>query len=68
MLKLYDSYVNGDEAEKENLERRYGKKQLLAVVDNIQAETWIVKHSKKCPHCGAPIEVCDKCPVHYSAH
>jgi len=56
-IKLYDAYINGSDGEKENLERRYGKKQLLALIDNIQTEKWIGQHSKKCPHCGAPIEV-----------
>lgn len=42
---------------KESMERRYGKKQLLSMVNDIQAETWIGQNSKPCPHCNAPIEV-----------
>lgn len=53
--------MNGGETEKESLECRYGKKQLMELIDNFQAESWIDKHSKKCPHCGAPIEVMEIC-------
>ena len=56
-MKLFEAYTNGDEAMKESMERRYGKKQLLSMVNDIQAETWIGQNSKPCPHCNAPIEV-----------
>ena len=39
------------------MERRYGKKQLQSMINDIQAETWIGENSKPCPHCNAPIEV-----------
>lgn len=56
-MKLFESYTNGTESEKEALERRYGKKQLLSMINDIQAEAWIGQNSKQCPHCNAPIEV-----------
>lgn len=55
--KLFESYVNGDDSTKEAMEKRYGKKQLMSMVNDIQAETWIGQNSKPCPHCNAPIEV-----------
>jgi uncharacterized protein with PIN domain len=56
-MKLFDDYINGDDITKENMEKRYGKKQLIIMVNEIQAETWIGQNSKQCPHCNAPIEV-----------
>lgn len=56
-MKLFESYINGTDSEKEDLERRYGKKQLLTMINDIQAEAWIGQNSKQCPHCNAPIEV-----------
>jgi hypothetical protein len=56
-MKLFDDYINGDESTKESMEKRYGKKQLISMVNEIQAETWIGQNSKPCPHCNAPIEV-----------
>lgn len=54
---MFETYLNGDETTKENMERKYGKKQLLSMINDIQAETWIGQNSKPCPHCSAPIEV-----------
>lgn len=56
-MKIFESYTNGDQPTKESMERKYGKKQLLSMINDIQAETWIGKNSKPCPHCSAPIEV-----------
>ena len=56
-LKLYKLYTDGTDADKAQLEKRYGKKQVLTLVEQILAESWIGKHSKPCPHCSSPIEV-----------
>ena len=57
-LKLFQAYTDGSQSEKEELERRYGKKQMLTLVDDTLAATWLDDNSKKCPHCKTPIEVC----------
>lgn len=42
---------------KKELELRYGKKQMLRLVENIMSEEWIKDNSQKCPHCDVAIEV-----------
>lgn len=42
---------------KEQLENRYGKKQLQTLVENTMSENWINSNSRNCPHCNAAIEV-----------
>ena len=57
MKTMYDAYVNANNLEKIALERRYGRKQLLTLVDDIQTASWMGQNSKQCPHCKAHIEV-----------
>ena len=56
-MAMYVAYINGDDGEKKDMERRYGKKQLEMLVDDIQTASWMGQHSKQCPHCKAHIEV-----------
>ncbi|KAI9554843.1 hypothetical protein GHT06_020120 [Daphnia sinensis] len=60
-MKLFETYTNGDDSTKVDMEKRYGKKQLISMINDIQAETWIGQNSKPCPHCNAPIEKKDGC-------
>jgi hypothetical protein len=39
------------------MEQRYGKKQLQALVVISLSEKWLASNIKKCPSCGAAIEV-----------
>ena len=57
MLKMYEVYMNGTDCEKENLEKRFGKSQMLSIINDIQNAGWMETDSKKCPHCNSPIEV-----------
>jgi len=60
-MAMYVAYINGDDGEKKDMERRYGKKQLEMLVDDIQTASWMGQHSKQCPHCKAHIEKQDGC-------
>ena len=57
MRTMYQAYINANDWEKDAMERRYGKKQLETLVDEIQTASWMGKNSKQCPHCKAHIEV-----------
>jgi E3 ubiquitin-protein ligase RNF14 len=54
---LVEEYCNASEEKKLQMEQRYGKKQLQALVDTSLSETWLFNNSKKCPSCSAAIEV-----------
>merc|ERR1712179_551682 len=58
---MYQAYINASDLEKTAMERRYGKKQLETLVDDIQTASWMGKNSKQCPHCKAHIEKEDGC-------
>lgn len=62
-MTMYQAYINASDLEKTAMERRYGKKQLETLVDDIQTASWMGKNSKQCPHCKAHIEVT---LIHYS--
>ena len=61
LIKLRQLYLNGSAEEKENLEKRYGKKQLKQAVEEHFSEVWLESNSKKCPHCSTSIEKIDGC-------
>lgn len=50
-------YDNGDEATKEFLEKKYGRKNLRRLFEDSCSEMWIFKNSKNCPSCGSSIQV-----------
>jgi hypothetical protein len=50
-------YRNGDDETKARLEARYGKRELLALLQSSMSEEWISENSKPCPSCSAAIEV-----------
>jgi len=57
--KLRKEYLEGTEAEKELLEKRYGKKVMIRIVEEGFSEEWLENHSKKCPSCSTQIQVRD---------
>lgn len=60
-MKLIQEYENGDASTKLNLEKRYGKKQILLLLDDVKSESWISSNSKPCPNCNVAIEKSDGC-------
>jgi len=60
---LLESYENGSHAEREALEKLYGKEQLIGGLRNrneireIMSDHWMAENSKPCPRCHIPIEV-----------
>lgn len=59
--RLVEEYCNASEERRLQMEQRYGKKQLQALVDTSLSETWLFNNSKKCPRCSAAIEKSDGC-------
>ncbi|KAL1139662.1 hypothetical protein AAG570_006640 [Ranatra chinensis] len=58
---LINEYNSGDSEVRERLERRYGKRQLVNLVNAAMSEEWISTNSKLCPCCSSPIEKSDGC-------
>ncbi|XP_072040514.1 E3 ubiquitin-protein ligase RNF14-like isoform X2 [Amphiura filiformis] len=54
-------WESGDPEERKELERRYGKKNLIQAVEENYSVEWMKRFSKKCPSCGASIEKIDGC-------
>lgn len=59
--KILNDYNNGSDAEKEALEKRYGKEPLKRALGTLLSEKWIESFSKACPRCKANIEKIDGC-------
>lgn len=57
ILKLKHEYDNGDDETREMLERKYGRKKLKKLFEDVRSEIWIHKNSKNCPNCGSSIQV-----------
>ena len=59
-LMLLESYENGNHAEREALEKLYGKEQLINGLRNrneLMSDHWMSENSKPCPRCHIPIVV-----------
>nr|XP_018904544.1 PREDICTED: E3 ubiquitin-protein ligase RNF14-like [Bemisia tabaci]XP_018904545.1 PREDICTED: E3 ubiquitin-protein ligase RNF14-like [Bemisia tabaci]XP_018904546.1 PREDICTED: E3 ubiquitin-protein ligase RNF14-like [Bemisia tabaci] len=55
------AYQNGDAKQREELELRYGHRQLQALLFDELSTQWISSNSKNCPNCSSPIEKNDGC-------
>lgn len=55
--KVVAEYQEAPDDKKQQMEQRYGKKQLQTLVENAMSENWIKSNSQKCPRCQAAIEV-----------
>lgn len=49
--------MNADEATRKLLEKRYGKSAIKLAVEESFSNEWLEQFSKKCPACGAHIQV-----------
>ena len=56
-MKLLNEYEDGDEKTKLKLEKRYGKKQIQLLLQDVKSESWISYNSKACPNCNIAIDV-----------
>ncbi|KFM57360.1 E3 ubiquitin-protein ligase RNF14, partial [Stegodyphus mimosarum] len=59
--RICDEYLTGDNARREELEKRHGKRVVRSLVEDTLSAKWIHSYSKKCPHCGASIEKTEGC-------
>lgn len=59
--ELLNQYYNGTDAEKEAMEKRYGKEKIKRELDALLSQTWIENFSKSCPKCNTKIEKIDGC-------
>ena len=61
LKKLTEEYNAASSAEKELLEKRFGKRQLQKLMDEVVSEEWLDSHAKQCPSCKASIQKIDGC-------
>ncbi|KAK7867448.1 hypothetical protein R5R35_009759 [Gryllus longicercus] len=59
--KLVKEYLSATGSHKRDLEKRYGKRPLQVLVNNVMSQQWIDANSKPCPNCNANIEKFDGC-------
>ena len=59
--KLHDEYTTASSEEREFLEKRFGKRRLQQMVDEVVSEKWIFSNAKQCPSCSASIQKIDGC-------
>lgn len=59
--EIRDRYVSATGQEKQEMERRYGKRTLELLVVESLSQDWMKENSKKCPHCNVCIEKQDGC-------
>ena len=53
--------MNCAEDKKTLLEKRYGKRRLQIMTDNLMSETYLTENTKPCPKCQAPIQKSEGC-------
>jgi E3 ubiquitin-protein ligase RNF14 len=58
---LITDYMASEGRDKALMEKRYGKKQLQSMVDNLMTETYMTDNTKPCPNCQAPIQKSEGC-------
>ena len=58
---LLKEYMNSDPKKKTLLEKRYGKRRLEVMTDNLMSETYLAENTKACPKCQAPIQKSEGC-------
>ena len=57
LQKLKEEWLNGDEATRKFLEKKYGKATIQLAVEESFTNEWLKNYAKKCPGCGANIQV-----------
>ncbi|OQV13406.1 E3 ubiquitin-protein ligase RNF14 [Hypsibius exemplaris] len=66
---LANEYADADKDTRVDMEKRWGRRRLQNLVDEVKAEDWVSKNAKQCPKCGFPVQkmggcnkmVCTKC-------
>lgn len=61
MLEIRRRLMNGSDADRQELEQRYGKKAVRTVLEESHALQWIDDNCRRCPHCDSSIEKNDGC-------
>ncbi|XP_068133581.1 E3 ubiquitin-protein ligase RNF14-like isoform X2 [Hyperolius riggenbachi] len=61
LIKLRDDYWGADKEGKKFLEKKFGKKAILKVTEDIPNKEWLQGNSKSCPSCGANIQKTEGC-------
>ena len=57
LQKLKEEWLNGDEETRKFLEKKYGKATIHLAVEESFTNEWLKNYAKKCPGCGANIQV-----------
>lgn len=71
--KLKDDWEQANEEERSFMEKKFGRKKLQHVLEEVVSDEWVKANSKKCPKCGLSIQkiegcnkmTCSKCRSHF---
>jgi len=71
--KLRDEYMYASEEERSLMEKKYGRRKLQHVFEEVVSDEWVKENSKKCPNCECSIQksegcnkmTCIKCRCHF---
>jgi len=61
MIKLRETYLNGTDEEREDLEKRFGKNVFKKMIEDGYSEAWMERFTKRCPECRSSIQKIDGC-------
>ena len=53
---ILKKYLTGTEEDKLQMERKFGKKHLRNLSDNLASKEYLAENTKKCPQCNSPVE------------
>ena len=59
--KIRDEYSTASDEEKIFMEKRYGKKQLKHIFEDLFTAEWLESNAKQCPNCSTSIQKVDGC-------
>ncbi|XP_037088225.1 E3 ubiquitin-protein ligase RNF14-like [Pollicipes pollicipes] len=60
-MELVRQYQAASSADRSVLERRFGRRQLQRLVEEVESMSWMSDNSERCPRCRTPIEKIDGC-------
>ncbi len=54
-------YLTADEAKKQFMEKRFGKRKIQLFIEEMESQQYLTDETKPCPKCQAPIQKSEGC-------
>eukprot|EP00079_Xenopus_tropicalis_P015345 XP_004912890.1 PREDICTED: E3 ubiquitin-protein ligase RNF14 [Xenopus tropicalis] len=61
LMALRNEYLEADEAGKQFMEKRYGKRMIQKALEEMESKEWLEENAKSCPRCGTNIQKTEGC-------